>query len=498
MADEMTRKDFLAASIAFAATPAFAKEPEAIRARAIAAGEFTAASEGNKANDAQVAVDFAVDVGPVKPMNGVNNGPVGDTVTHGNYTEYKAANIPFARTHDASESILYGGDHCVDVSAIFPDFDADENDPKNYDFAVTDVYLRSMRAAGTEPFFRLGQRIEHAAKRYNVWPPKDFAKWARICEHIIRHYNDGWAEGYRWGIQYWEIWNEPDLDRNWQKEGRKPKTWGGTPEEFFRFYEIAAKHLKGRFPELKIGGPALAGTLPYGESFLKYQKERGTPIDFFSWHVYTRNPKTMAGMARSFRDMMTKYGYGDKESILNEWNYIKGWRDAYHYSLKRLSGEKGGAFAAAGMIACQYAPVDMLMYYDAKPDAHLNGMFDKTTLRPLPAYYAIYAWGRFAKCTRAVKVRSDTPDIFVAAARGDGGKRALFLARYADDENFAYARNVTIRPTSSKFPKEISLHITDEGRRHTEMIIAPDSEDALKLMMEPYSFVLIEYDEMPR
>ena len=154
---------------------------------------------------------------------------------------------------------MYGGDHVADITAMFPDFDADENDPKSYDFAVTDAYLRNMRAAGTEPFFRLGQRIEHAAKRYNVWPPKDFAKWARICEHVIRHYNRGWADGFEWNIKYWEIWNEPDIDMDWRKTGL-PRMWGGTEEQFFEFFEIAAKHLKGKFPELKIGGPALAGS----------------------------------------------------------------------------------------------------------------------------------------------------------------------------------------------------------------------------------------------
>ena len=193
---------------------------------AVGAEEFTAASEGGKPRPATVAVDFSAACGPVKPMNAVNNGPVGGSADarHGNFAEYRAARIPFARTHDASEYIVYGGDHVADITAMFPDFDADENDPKSYDFAVTDAYLRNMRAAGTEPFFRLGQRIEHAAKRYNVWPPKDFAKWARICEHVIRHYNRGWADGFEWNIKYWEIWNEPDIDMDWRKTGL-PRMW---------------------------------------------------------------------------------------------------------------------------------------------------------------------------------------------------------------------------------------------------------------------------------
>ena len=42
--------------------------------------------------------------------------------------------------------------------------------------------------------------------------PKDFKKWAVICEHIIRHYTEGWADGFFYDMPYWEIWNEPDLD----------------------------------------------------------------------------------------------------------------------------------------------------------------------------------------------------------------------------------------------------------------------------------------------
>ena len=103
---------------------------------AAVAEEFTAASEGGKPKTATVVVDFSAACGPVKPMNAVNNGPVGrgsEARQHGNFTEYRAARIPFARTHDAAEYIVYGGDHVVDVTAMFPNFDADENDPKNYD-----------------------------------------------------------------------------------------------------------------------------------------------------------------------------------------------------------------------------------------------------------------------------------------------------------------------------------------------------------------------------
>ena len=201
------------------------------------------------AASAQVSIDPNVTVGPIKPMNGVNNGPTmanAKEQTRGNFYEYKVLNIPYARTHDSNYNSGYGGPHTVDISALFPDFDRDPDDQSAYDFTNTDAYLKSMMAAGTQVFFRLGESIEHTVKQYNIFPPKDYLKWARICEHVIRHYNEGWADGFHLGIKYWEIWNEPDLDiEDWKT---KPHTWGGSPEQFYDFYEVAAKYLDRTFP----------------------------------------------------------------------------------------------------------------------------------------------------------------------------------------------------------------------------------------------------------
>ena len=41
--------------------------------------------------------------------------------------------------------------------------------------------------------------------------------------NVIRHYTEGKWNGYRYDIEYWEIWNEPDLG---------PKMWTGTLEAF--------------------------------------------------------------------------------------------------------------------------------------------------------------------------------------------------------------------------------------------------------------------------
>ena len=230
-------------------------------------------------------------LGVVKPMHAVNNAPLYKFAADQRITNmdaWKEAGIPYSRTHDAAFCATYGGEHTVDVNNIFTNFDADPYDPASYDFVLTDEYMKVIEFSGSEAFFRLGSKIEHWAKKYNTLPPKDFNKWAVICEHIIRHYTEGWADGFNMKVTYWEIWNEPDLDPD---DSTHKRTWGGTKAQFFDLYEIAAKHLKSCFPHLKIGGPALAHREDWARDFLTEMKRREVPMDFFSWHIYSADPK---------------------------------------------------------------------------------------------------------------------------------------------------------------------------------------------------------------
>ncbi len=121
------------------------------------------------------------------------------------------------------------------MTAIFPRFELDENDPDSYDFACTDESILCCLDAGTKTFFRLGESIEHQIKKHATIPPRDFHKWARICEHIIRHYTEGWADGFTHDMPYWEIWNEPDMNKD---DDTNKLNWGGTKAQFLIFMRL--------------------------------------------------------------------------------------------------------------------------------------------------------------------------------------------------------------------------------------------------------------------
>lgn len=396
---------------------------------------------------AQIKIDFTKNAGAVKPMHAANNGPSAKSSnpaswdTGSNMKEFQAAGIPYARTHDASFYPRYGGEHTVDVHAIFPNFDADPTDPASYDFTCTDNYLKTIEASGCKTFYRLGSKIEHEVKKYGTLVPKDFKKWAVICEHIIRHYTEGWADGYRMDIEYWEIWNEPDLDPDDAKDKR---CWGGTREEFFAFYDVAAKHLKAAFPHLKIGGPAICGKMDWAEAFLAQLK---APLDFFSWHIYAHEVEKISEKTKRVRALLDKYGYTKTESILNEWNYVLDWHGEeikYSHIVKR--NEKGAAFTLGTMCECQsVGALDMLMYYDARPSIWC-GIFDLGKLgSPVTtSYYAFPMFNTLYRLGTSVASEKHGANCYASAAKNaDGSEAAVVFTHYNDDDS-AKAQDITV------------------------------------------------------
>ena len=387
---------------------------------------------------ASVAIDFAADGGAVKPLHGVNNAPVR---INGRQNEFKAAGIPYMRTHDTYGA--WGGAHYVDIPNVFPDFDADETDPANYDFAFTDAYLKPVVESGCRIFYRLGVTIENhwKVKAYNIRPPKDFAKWARICEHVVRHCNEGWADGFRWGIEYWEIWNEPE----------NPPMWQGTKEQFFELYRVAACHLKRTFPSIKVGGYAGCGFyavddaklrerspfyrsfVTWFEDFCRYVQtpETKAPLDFFSWHLYVGQEwpvDRIAAHAAYVRRTLDAAGLAGAESIFNEWNVFRGPKTEQFDAIKT---HVGAANVAAAFCVMQAAPIDKAMYYDACPTRSYCGLFLFPSFRTTPCYEAFRAWNALARLGTAVPARSTAPGVHAAAAKGHGG-RAVLLANVGD------------------------------------------------------------------
>ncbi len=440
-----------------------------------------------------IKIDFQAPVGAIKPMNAVNNGPAGSKVrNYGNDAAFTAAHIPYARNHDASFYAGYGGEKTVDVHRIFRNFDADENDPASYDFSATDDYVSRTEEAGVHVFYRLGAAIEHQEK-HGTYPPKDFMKWARICEHIIRHYNEGWANGFRFGIEYWEIWNEPDCIN---PDGSNP-CWQGTNEQFVEFFCTVLPYLKGKFPSLRIGGPAFCA--PDGvlqNMLLSEMQRRGLTMDFYSYHCYAPYPEKLTEFVHDGEQILEKYGFGGMETILNEWNYNCGWLgENFTRGVETILGQKGASFTAACMSACQYSSLGMLMYYDARPSAY-NGLFKPYSLTIAKGYYPFKMFGALAQLGKACAVEG-LPDGVYAVAATNKESHGVMLTRYKDEgkEGELTAPIVLSLGLDKKKEYKATAYLVDADNEMAECELFLDGEGFVAVSLPMYSVLYLEIKE---
>ena len=331
-------------------------------------------------------------IGKIKPLHGVNNGPVSDHFWIDTSRYYKEIGVPYIRLHDTD----LPSQRMVDTRHIFKDFSADENDPSNYDFAFTDVLIGKIKACGAETIYRLGASIEHTEKKYFVFPPDDFEKYARICLNIIRHYISGWADGFYYDLKYFEIWNEPDLfEKMWN---------GGTPEQYYKFYEILTKMIKKEYPEAQVGGYAGCNAYceEYFDGFFEHIKKTGAPIDFFSYHIYADDLRDFVKLNEHVNRKLNAHGYAELPVILDEWNIFTGefWEsimgEGFEYNRKflfeRIKNEVGAAFCAASLSLFQNLRIDAAAYYDGQPKMYWCGLFDLYGV-PLKPYYSFVYFG---------------------------------------------------------------------------------------------------------
>ena len=173
----------------------------------------------------------------------------------------------------------------------------------------------------------------------------------------------------------------------------------------------------------------------------------------------------------------------------------RGWSDDWIYSLDVEMGEmnyKGAAFVSAVLTRCQRAPVDMLMFYDARVSGGMNNLFDPMTLEPSRGYYPFKAWAKMRRMGTEAAVKIDGQnDIYVMAAVGPDGHAGILVTRYLDDDNVTPIELVTVR-VEGRSLAGATCHLTDKVRFYTEIYPTADENGAITLPMKPNSFAFIE------
>ena len=424
-----------------------------------------------------VSVDFSSAGKKIKPVHGVGQPPF----LGRNYKLFaclRDAHIPYSRLHDVGGAVTGQGIY-VDIPNLFKDFDADPENPDSYSFAFTDDLLRALVTNGVAPYFRLGVSIENYVVELGprkIFPPKDNLKWAKICEGVVRHYTEGWANGFKWKIDYWEIWNEPDGEEPPESNAM----WRGTFRQYLDLYGTAQKHLKAKFPHLNFGAYGSCGFeslcskwkpersahhMRCFNEFLDYIRENDCPPDFFSFHCYGPWWKIEKQANHARREL-------DKAGLKNVPIHLTEWLSAHG-----VGTVKQAALIADTIARLQDSVVDLATIYDARCSSGMySPLFDPVKWAPRKAYYAFRAFGDLYALGTEVPVACSNKEIAALAAVGQGGDAAMMV----------------VNPTDRAMP-----FISDFGGRTVKSVRVTDdshdwSETEIPSVLTPYSIWLFQ------
>lgn len=165
-------------------------------------------------------------------------------------------------------------------------------------------------------FWKIPKELGDGTADYYRKPPKSYKAWRKYVYDVVSKYKS-------LGVQYYEIWNEPDLDQYWL----------GTQSEFFSLYEATVKGMLDADPNAKIIAPAafsLEGEINPGNgplilNLIDFSASKGLPLHMISWHDYDDNPNTpTVENIKLLKSKLASKGFSSTQLIVDEWSPVTG------------------------------------------------------------------------------------------------------------------------------------------------------------------------------
>ena len=350
-----------------------------------------------------------------------------------------------------------------------------------YDWTINDRIFDTYLERGLKPYAQLSFMPEALSANpsnypHNVpvnkivknagfnQPPKDYLKWGELAYQWVKHCVEryGEAEVNQW---YWEVWNEPDLKQY----------WNGTAEEYCKLYDYAVDGIRRALPGARIGGPEVSqGTGgDYLREFLNHcahgtnyaTGKKGSPLDFISFHAKGK-PKFVEGHVQmgmgsqlsaiesgihviqqfpEYKNTPIVIGESDPEGMAAARGPHLGYRNSALFS-----SYTAASFARKYELADNYsanlegALTWSFQFEDQPYFAGFRALASNGINLPVLNVFRMFSkmsgeriavessHGLTASQICAAEVRA-TPDVSALASL-DGGKLAILLWHYADDD----------------------------------------------------------------
>ncbi|MFP6663986.1 MAG: hypothetical protein VCC00_07310 [Deltaproteobacteria bacterium] len=306
-----------------------------------------------------ITVDAGLVDGIVPAIHGVTNGPVISNLPDeeplcrnfspaDHSAAFVAAAIPQTRTHGGGELDMH------QIWRPFPNYAGqDPTKEANYDWTRANQALEQIVAVGSIPYLRIGNSKNDRdgsvcdPSLVTNAPPDDPDIFGQVTLHILKHFLDGWDNGFYYDIPYLEIWNEFYID----------EFWSGTGTEAAILYEAVRNATKPEFPNVMLG-PSINTpwtSNPVPSEFWTYIINNNVPVDFVSPHFYGPRPAKLASRIyhaipsaddKSWENLFAIAGLPtDTPIVIAEWN-----RGSGCYNGGTGGTIPGGAFVAATLM----------------------------------------------------------------------------------------------------------------------------------------------------
>ena len=252
-----------------------------------------------------------------------------------------------------------------------------------------------------------------------VSPPRDWDRWADLVRDLTAHLTERYGRDEvvsRWAF---EVWNEPNLE----------VFWSGTPQEYFRLYDVSARAVKSVHPDLRVGGPSSAATGWIGE-LLGHLEGSDLPLDFLSTHVYGNVPLDLRPALASFGRPGAPIWWTEWGTTPTHFHHVGDTVFAAAFLLRGMTSALGRIEALSHWVASDH--FEEL----GRPPELFHGGFGLLSVGNLrkPRYWAMALLGRLGRTRLPVSVSGD----------GAGGLVEALAARHDDGRIGILAWNVTL------------------------------------------------------
>jgi hypothetical protein len=237
-------------------------------------------------------------------------------------------------------------------------------------------------------------------------------------------------------------------------------------------------------------------------------KDNGLPLDFFSWHLYTKSLDALRFTSGRVRETLDSFGFNDVPTILDEWNCMDwtnlwgnvgdpGAAQARYESFTEASNETGAAFTASALISMLDLPVDIATFYDGSPTNIWGTVFDRYGV-PTKQYYAFDAFNRLKQTGERVKTECAFGEIYAAASASENNGKICILAANNNAPNGFYEYNIDGLNKNSEY--EFEIYMTDKHRVFDKVAekVCDFADIPKNIYLYRHSFALICINELKR